>query len=76
MTIKSIIQWMLLTSGLFLTFFGFLTFIFVFLGLYQFDLFDFRLSSGVRVISELSISGCLLLAMGFGIDDYLNESTT
>ena len=74
MTIKHIIQWLLLTSGLFLTFFGLLTFIFVFLGLYRFELFDFRLSSGVRVISELSISGCLLLAMGFGIDDYFNES--
>ena len=43
------------------------------LGLYEFELFNFRLSSGVRVISELSIAGCLLLAMSFGIDDYFNE---
>ena len=74
MTIKRIIQWTLLASGLFLILFGVLACLFVFLGLYQFKLFDFGLSSGVRMISGLTIAGCLLLATSFGIDDYFNNS--
>lgn len=41
------------------------------LGFYDMSIFDFGLSSGVRMISTFAIGGCLLSAIGYGITDYL-----
>jgi hypothetical protein len=44
------------------------------LGLYDMSIFDFGLSSGVRMVGTFAIAGCLLSAIGYGITDYLNPS--
>ncbi len=35
--------------------------------------FAVGISSGLRVIGTLAIAGCLLSAIGYGIDEYLEE---
>lgn len=43
------------------------------IGLMRFDIFAFGLSSGVRMIGMVVISGCLLSAIGYGFLDYVEE---
>ena len=43
------------------------------IGLMRFDIFAFGLSSGVRMIGMVVISGCLLSAIGYGFLDYIEE---
>jgi uncharacterized membrane protein len=43
------------------------------IGLLRFDIFAFGLSSGVRMIGMVVISGCLLSAIGYGFLDYFEE---
>ena len=40
------------------------------LGLIPADVFAFGLSSGVRMIATVAIAGCLLSAIGYGLQDY------
>lgn len=42
-------------------------------GLIDMDLFAKGLSSGVRVIGSLAITGCLLSAIGYGYPDYVKK---
>ena len=39
-------------------------------GLFSFDSVAFGLSSGIRIVGSVAISGCLLIAIGSGILDY------
>lgn len=42
-------------------------------GLVNADLFAIGISSGIRMIGSVAITGCLLSAVGYGIVDYLEE---
>ncbi len=42
------------------------------LGLIPADVFAIGLSSGVRMIAMVAIAGCLLSAIGYGLQDYFN----
>jgi len=39
-------------------------------GLIPFEVFDLGLSSGIRIIAMVAITGCLLSALGYGLQDY------
>ena len=39
-------------------------------GVFDMDIFSIGLSSGVRIIGTVAIAGCLLSAIGYGLDDY------
>ena len=43
------------------------------IGLIRFDIFSFGLSSGIRMVGMVVISGCLLSAIGYGFLDYVEE---
>ena len=51
---------------------GCTTMIFGLLGLIPLEIFALGLSSGIRVIGTLAISGCLLSAIGYGLMDYFD----
>ncbi len=42
-------------------------------GLINADFFAIGISSGIRIIGSVAITGCLLSATGYGIVDYLQE---
>jgi uncharacterized membrane protein len=42
-------------------------------GLLPAQAFAVGLSSGIRVIGSLAIAGCLLSAIGYGIEEYLEK---
>lgn len=42
-------------------------------GLISAEAFAIGISSGVRVIGSVAITGCLLSAMGYGIVDYMED---
>jgi hypothetical protein len=42
-------------------------------GLLPAQAFAVGLSSGIRVIGSLAIAGCLLSAIGYGIEEYLGK---
>jgi len=50
---------------------GSITLILGMMGLFDMETLSFGISSGVRVIGTVAISGCLLSAIGYGISDYL-----
>ena len=56
--------------GNFLTASGSLGIIFGLAGFYDFDIFSYGLSSGIRMVGSVAIAGCLLSAIGYGISDY------
>lgn len=39
-------------------------------GAYDFNVFAFGLSSGVRMVGSVAIAGCLLSAIGYGMSDF------
>jgi hypothetical protein len=43
-----------------------------FLGLIPLESFALGLSSGIRMISMAAIAGCLLSAIGYGLQDHFN----
>ena len=43
------------------------------IGLLRLDVFSFGLSSGIRMVGMVVISGCLLSAIGYGFLDYVEE---
>ena len=57
-------------AGNFLTVLGSLGIIFGLIGFYDFDIFAYGLSSGIRIVGTFAIAGCLLSAIGYGISDY------
>jgi len=42
-------------------------------GLIQAELFSIGISSGVRVIGSVAVSGCLLSAIGYGTVEYFGK---
>lgn len=40
------------------------------LGVVPFEIFAVGLSSGIRIIAMVAITGCLLSAIGYGVQDY------
>ncbi len=56
--------------GNFLTVLGCLGVIFGLAGSYDFDIFSYGLSSGVRIVGSVAIAGCLLSAIGYGMSDF------
>jgi len=42
-------------------------------GLIQAELFSIGISSGVRVIGSVAVSGCLLSAIGYGTVEYFEK---
>lgn len=50
--------------------------VFLLLGLtnvVHFDVFSFGLSSGIRIVGMVIISGCLLSAVGYGLSDFIKD---
>jgi hypothetical protein len=43
------------------------------LGLVSIEFFAMGLSSGMRIVGSVAITGCLLSAIGYGIVDYLDN---
>ena len=51
---------------------GCTTMIFGLFGLIPLEIFALGLSSGIRVVATLAITGCLLSAIGYGLMDYFD----
>jgi hypothetical protein len=45
-------------------------------GLFDMQKLSFGLSSGIRVIGTFAIGGCLLSAIGYGVQDFMVDKTT
>jgi len=43
------------------------------LGLIPIEFFAMGLSSGMRIVGSVAITGCLLSAIGYGVADYLDN---
>lgn len=43
------------------------------LGLLPLEWFALGLSSGIRIVAMVAITGCLLSAIGYGVQDYFNS---
>jgi hypothetical protein len=43
------------------------------LGLVSIEFFAMGLSSGMRIVGSVAITGCLLSAIGYGVVDYLDN---
>ena len=54
-----------------LTAIGFIGLILGFAGVFSFDSVAYGLSSGIRIVGSIAISGCLLNAIGYGFLDYM-----
>ncbi len=63
---------LLIYAGNLLTFVGCLGVVFGSLGLMPVEWFAFGLSSGIRIIATVAIAGCLLSAIGYGLQDHFN----
>lgn len=63
---------LLVAVGNVLTFAGCVGLIFGALGWVPFEVFALGLSSGIRIIAMVAITGCLLSAVGYGLQDYFN----
>lgn len=64
---------LLTTVGNSLTLIGCAGLILAVSGLIDAEVFAIGISSGVRVIGSVAITGCLLSAIGYGIVDHLEE---
>lgn len=72
-TAKSFTYRLLILVGNSLTLIGCVALILGATGLVSAESFATGISSGVRVIGSVAITGCLLSAIGYGIVDYLEE---
>jgi hypothetical protein len=61
---------LLIVIGNVLTVLGCLGLVLGFLGIYSFESVAYGLSSGIRIVGSIAISGCLLNAIGHGFLDY------
>jgi hypothetical protein len=64
---------MAIILGNFLTAIGFLLLALGAVNIFDMDVLAFGLSSGVRIVGSIAITGCLLSAFGYGIDEYLTK---
>ena len=63
----------LITVGNLLTLIGCSGLLLAVSGLINVDVFAIGISSGVRVIGSVAITGCLMSAIGYGIVDHLED---
>ena len=71
-TIKNI-SGLLVLVGNSLTAIGCVGLVFTLSGLIQAEIFAIGISSGVRVIGSVAVSGCLLSAIGYGMVEYFEK---
>ena len=57
--------------GNLLTAIGFTLLVFGAFNAFDMNVLSFGLSSGIRIIGSIAITGCLLSAVGYGISEYL-----
>ena len=67
MTVKKYISGVLILVGNSLTAIGCVGLLLALSGLIQTEFFAIGISSGVRVIGSVAVTGCLLSAIGYGI---------
>ncbi len=72
-TKKKYISGPLIVVGNSLTGIGCIGLVLAFSGLIQAEVFAVGISSGVRVIGSVAVSGCLLSAIGYGIVEYFEN---
>ena len=72
-TVKKYISGMLILVGNSLTAIGCVGLVLALSGLIQAEFFAIGISSGVRVIGSVAVSGCLLSAIGYGIVEYFEK---
>jgi len=72
-TVKQYISGPLILVGNSLTAIGCVGLVLTLVGLIQAEFFAVGISSGVRVIGSVAVSGCLLSAIGYGIAEYLEN---
>jgi len=65
---------LLIRTGNFSVVLGSVALLFGLMNLIDFDSFSFGLSSGIRIIGSVSIAGCLLSAIGYGMQDFCNSN--
>ena len=73
-TVKQYISGLLILIGNSLTAIGCVGLVLTLGGLIQAEFFAVGISSGVRVIGSVAVSGCLLSAIGYGIAEYFENS--
>lgn len=59
--------------GISLTFLGFLGLLLGLLGVFNLDIFSFGLSAGIRVVGSVAIAGCLLGAIGYWTEEFIDQ---
>jgi hypothetical protein len=72
-TVKKYISGLLILVGNSLTAIGCVGLVLTLSGLIQAEFFAIGISSGVRVIASVAVSGCLLSAIGYGMVEYLEK---
>ncbi len=65
----------LIISGNFITLFGLVLLVLAAFDFYKMEVFSFGLSSGIRIVGSILISGCLLSATGYSFDEYIENNT-
>ena len=66
-----LIQKLLITFGLILILASCVIILMGLLGVFSLDIFAFGLSSGIRILSSVAITGCLVGAIGYWIEESL-----
>ena len=59
--------------GICLTVVGFSGLLLGLLGVFNLDTFSFGLSAGIRVVGSVAIAGCLLGAIGYWTEEFINQ---
>jgi hypothetical protein len=72
-TVKKYISGLLILVGNSLTAIGCVGLVLTLSGLIQSEFFAIGISSGVRVIASVAVSGCLLSAIGYGMVEYFEK---
>ena len=70
---KQFIRRSLILVGNSLAFIGCVGLILGSLGLIPMESFAMGISSGIRTVGSVAITGCLLSAIGYGVADYLDQ---
>jgi len=73
MTVRKYFSGLLILVGNSLTAIGCVGLLLTLSGLIQAEFFAIGISSGVRVIGSVAVSGCLLSAIGYGIVEYVEK---
>ncbi len=72
-TAKKYISGLLILAGNSLTAIGCVGLVLALSGLIQAEFFALGISSGIRVIGSVAVSGCLLSAIGYGMVEYFEK---